>query len=135
MTTLARKTFEPAFTYAVRRNKNVIFNEGWAETFATLRREYLNAIQKVARSKRTQIKSSLDERHKKCCNGILGEKTYYVKEVAAIIGQSSERVHTYIREGKLHAQVINEGFIITETSLKDFVRIYFLGRIGGEDRL
>ena len=63
------------------------------------------------------------ERHGGEILRIDGEKTYTVKEVAAILNRSVISVHQYIKTGKLKAKKIGTTLFITAPDLKSFAEL------------
>lgn len=53
---------------------------------------------------------------------ISGEKTYDVKEVAAILNRTPITIYKYIHNGKMAARRVGNNFFITESSLLEFAR-------------
>lgn len=53
---------------------------------------------------------------------ISGEKTYDVKEVAAILNRTPITIYKYIHNGKMNARRVGNNFFITESSLLEFAR-------------
>lgn len=53
---------------------------------------------------------------------ISGEKTYDVKEVAAILNRTPITIYKYIHNGKMNARQVGKNFFITESSLLEFAR-------------
>lgn len=53
---------------------------------------------------------------------ISGEKTYDVKEVAAILNRTPITIYKYIHNGKMTARRVGNNFFITEASLLEFAR-------------
>ena len=53
---------------------------------------------------------------------ISGEKTYDVKEVAAILNRTPITLYKYIHNGKMTARRVGNNFFITESSLLEFAR-------------
>lgn len=53
---------------------------------------------------------------------ISGEKTYDVKEVAAILNRTPITIYKYIHNGKMTARRVGNNFFITESSLLEFAR-------------
>lgn len=51
---------------------------------------------------------------------ISGEKTYDVKEVAAILNRTPITIYKYIHNGKMNARRVGNNFFITESSLLEF---------------
>ena len=55
-----------------------------------------------------------------------GEKTYGIKEVAALLNRAPVSIYNYIHSGKLKAKKIANTFIVTESNLKEFVENFAL---------
>ena len=53
---------------------------------------------------------------------ISGEKTYDVKEVAAILNRTPITIYKYIHNGKMNARRVGNNFFITESSLLEFAK-------------
>ena len=54
------------------------------------------------------------------------EKTYGIKEVAALLNRAPVSIYNYIHSGKLKAKKIANTFLITESSLREFANNFAL---------
>ena len=107
----------------------------WTRASFIVRVEHLNKL------KDFPIKTALDmalDRFLKDVHGLLphdergqainelfrmsGEKTYTIKEVAAILKRAVISVQKYIKGGKLRATKVGNAFFISETDLKTFAK-------------
>ena len=113
----------------------------WTRASFIVRVEHLNKLKDFAYTNRIPIKTALDmalDRFLKDVNGLLphdergqainelfrmsGEKTYTIKEVAAILKRAVISVQKYIKSGKLKATKVGNAFFISESDLKTFAK-------------
>lgn len=110
----------------------------WTRATFIVRVSHLQKLKDFAYTERIPIKEALDvalERFLQDYDDLLphdkerrggeilrvdGEKTYTVKEVAAILNRAIISVLQYIRSGKLEAKKINKSYFVTESALKNF---------------
>ena len=110
----------------------------WTRATFIVRVSHLQKLKDFAYTERVPIKEALDvalerflqdqhnllshdkERHGGEILRIDGEKTYTVKEVAAILNRSIISVLQYIRSGKLETKKIGSSHFITASALKSF---------------
>ena len=112
----------------------------WTRATFIVRVSHLQKLKDFAYTERVPIKEALDvalerflqdqhnllshdkERHGGEILRIDGEKTYTVKEVAAILNRSTISVRQYIKMGKLKANKIGSSYFVTESALKAFAK-------------
>ena len=132
-----------------RRRKDLVRNssvqaglpEDWARATFIVRVSLLEKLKDFAYTERISIKEALDSAlelflqdaddllpHNRNIQRdsnrlqISGEKTYDVKEVAAILNRTPITVYKYIHNGKMNARRVGKNFFITESSLLEFAR-------------
>ena len=132
-----------------RRRKDLVRNssvqaglpEDWTRATFIVRVPLLEKLKDFAYTERISIKEALDSalelflqdaddllphnRNIQRDNDrlqISGEKTYDVKEVAAILNRTPITVYKYIHNGKMNARRVGKNFFITESSLLEFAR-------------
>lgn len=115
--------------------------DDWIRATFIVRIDYLEKLKDFAYTERISIKEALDvalERFLKDANDLLphnrehreaneiiqldGEKTYGIKEVAALLNRAPVSVYNYIHSGKLKAKKIANTFIVTESNLREFAK-------------
>ena len=115
--------------------------EDWTRATFIVRVSLLEKLKDFAYTERISIKDALDSalelflqdvddllRHNRNIPRenerlqIGGEKTYDVKEVAAILNRTPITIYKYIHNGKMNATRIGNHFFITESNLIDFAK-------------
>ena len=115
--------------------------EDWTRATFIVRVSLLEKLKDFAYTERISIKDALDsalELFLQDTNDLLrhnresprenerlqisGEKTYDVKEVAAILNRTPITIYKYIHNGKMNATRIGNNFFITESNLRDFAK-------------
>lgn len=115
--------------------------EDWTRATFIVRVSLLEKLKDFAYTERISIKEALDSAlelflqdaddllpHNKNIQRdsdrlqISGEKTYDVKEVAAILNRTPITIYKYIHNGKMNARRVGKNFFITESSLLEFAR-------------
>lgn len=119
--------------------------EDWTRATFIVRVAYLEKLKDFAYTERISIKDALDvalERFLQDSNDLLshnkksrevnevirfdGEKTYGIKEVAALLNRAPVSIYNYIHSGRLQAKKIANTFLITESDLKNFLKNFTL---------
>ena len=119
--------------------------DDWTRATFIVRIAYLEKLKDFAYTERISIKEALDvalERFLQDTNNLLphnrerrdnteiirldDEKTYGIKEVAALLNRAPVSIYNYIHSGKLKAKKIANTFLITESSLREFANNFAL---------
>ena len=119
--------------------------EDWTRATFIVRVAYLEKLKDFAYTERISIKEALDialERFLQDANHLLphnresretnevirldDEKTYGIKEVAALLNRAPVSIYNYIHSGRLQAKKIANTFLITESSLREFAKNFSL---------
>ena len=119
--------------------------DDWTRATFIVRIAYLDKLKDFAYTERISIKEALDvalEHFLKDANDLLphdkerrspdeviqldGEKTYGIKEVAALLNRAPVSIYNYIHSGKLKAKKIANTFIVTESNLREFAKHFAL---------
>ena len=117
--------------------------DDWTRATFIVRIAYLEKLKDFAYTERISIKEALDvalERFLQDTNNLLphnrenrdnteiirldNEKTYGIKEVAALLNRAPVSIYNYIHSGKLKAKKIANTFLITESSLREFANAF-----------
>ena len=119
--------------------------DDWTRATFIVRITYLEKLKDFAYTERISIKEALDvalERFLQDTNNLLphnresrdnteiirldDEKTYGIKEVAALLNRAPVSIYNYIHSGKLKAKKIANTFLITESNLREFAKNFAL---------
>lgn len=119
--------------------------DDWTRATFIVRIAYLDKLKDFAYTERISIKEALDvalERFLQDTNNLLphnrerrdnteiirldDEKTYGIKEVAALLNRAPVSIYNYIHSGKLKAKKIANTFIVTESNLREFAENFAL---------
>mgnify|MGYP002624752768 CR=1 FL=1 len=119
--------------------------DDWTRATFIVRISYLDKLKDFAYTERISIKEALDvalERFLQDTNNLLphnrerrdnteiirldDEKTYGIKEVAALLNRAPVSIYNYIHSGKLKAKKIANTFIVTESNLREFAKNFAL---------
>ena len=119
--------------------------DDWTRATFIVRVELLNKLKDFAYTERISIKEALNvalERFLKDSTDLLphnrerrdnteiirldDEKTYGIKEVAALLNRAPVSIYNYIHSGKLKAKKIANTFLITESNLREFANNFAL---------
>ena len=115
--------------------------DDWTRATFIVRIAYLEKLKDFAYTERISIKEALDvalerflsdttdllphDKERRNSDEIIqldGEKTYGIKEVAALLNRAPVSIYNYIHSGKLKAKKIANTFIVTESNLKEFAK-------------
>ena len=112
--------------------------DDWTRATFIVRVAYLDKLKDFAYTERISIKEALDvalerflsdmlphDKQRRSSNDIIqldGEKTYGIKEVAAILNRAPVSIYNYIHSGRLQAKKIANTFLIAESSLREFAK-------------
>lgn len=119
--------------------------DDWTRATFIVRIAYLDKLKDFAYTERISIKEALDvalerflsdttdllphDKERRDFDEIIqldGEKTYGIKEVAALLNRAPVSIYNYIHSGKLKAKKIANTFIVTESNLREFVENFAL---------
>lgn len=115
--------------------------EDWTRATFIVRIAHLDKLKDFAYTERISIKEALDialerflsdaidliphNKERRNSDEVIrldGEKTYSIKEVAALLNRAPVSIYNYIHSGKLPAKKIANVFLITESSLREFAK-------------
>ena len=119
--------------------------DDWTRATFIVRIAYLDKLKDFAYTERISIKEALDvalerflsdttdllphDKERRNSDEIIqldGEKTYGIKEVAALLNRAPVSIYNYIHSGKLKAKKIANTFIVTESNLREFAKNFAL---------
>ena len=117
--------------------------DDWTRATFIVRIAYLEKLKDFAYTERISIKETLDvalerflsdttdllphDKERRNSDEIIqldGEKTYGIKEVAALLNRAPVSIYNYIHSGKLKAKKIANTFLITEANLREFAKSF-----------
>ena len=119
--------------------------DDWTRATFIVRIAYLDKLKDFAYTERISIKEALDvalerflsdttdllphDKERRNSDEVIqldGEKTYGIKEVAALLNRAPVSIYNYIHSGKLQAKKIANTFLITESNLREFAKHFAL---------